>query len=155
MTTATRVEIRPLRAGDATAIAAIDARHTGTTKRRFWRDVVQRHLRAKGKRRVGLVAVDSRERVVGYALAQVRAFEFGSDECGWLYAVGVHPDHLRSGIARTLFLETRRRLAESGVSVVRTMVRRDDVPVLTFFRSQGFVGGPYVELELDLSEGRS
>ena len=28
------------------------------------------------------------------------------------------------------------------------MVRRNNVPVLTFFRTNGFVGGPYVQLEL-------
>ena len=30
------------------------------------------------------------------------------------------------------------------------MMRRNDVPVLSFFRSQGFAGGPYVQLELEL-----
>jgi hypothetical protein len=28
------------------------------------------------------------------------------------------------------------------------MVRRNNVPVLTFFRTNGFAGGPYVQLEL-------
>jgi hypothetical protein len=28
------------------------------------------------------------------------------------------------------------------------MVRRTDVPVLTFFRTNGFAAGPYVQLEL-------
>jgi hypothetical protein len=31
------------------------------------------------------------------------------------------------------------------------MVRRTDVPVLAFFRSSGFAGGAYVQLELDVS----
>jgi hypothetical protein len=31
------------------------------------------------------------------------------------------------------------------------MVRRDDVPVLAFFRGFGFSGGSYVQLELDVS----
>jgi len=31
---------------------------------------------------------------------------------------------------------------------VRTMVRRNNVPVLTFFRTNGFAAGPYVQLEL-------
>jgi hypothetical protein len=30
------------------------------------------------------------------------------------------------------------------------MVRRNDVPVLSFFRANGFVGGEFVQLELDL-----
>jgi hypothetical protein len=32
------------------------------------------------------------------------------------------------------------------------MVRRADVPVLAFFRSSGFAGGPYVQLELDVAQ---
>jgi hypothetical protein len=38
----------------------------------------------------------------------------------------------------------------SGITTIRTMVRRNDVPVLTFFRTNGFAGGPYVQLELTL-----
>ena len=150
MTTALDLEIRSIRSADAPAIAAIDACHTGDAKRRWWRDVIARHLGKGASRRVGLVAVGPRDRVVGYLFAQVRAFEFGSGECGWIYAVGVHPDRAREGVARALLAEARARLTERGVSVVRTMVRREDVPVLTFFRSQGFVAGPFVELELSL-----
>ena len=32
------------------------------------------------------------------------------------------------------------------------MVRRNDVPVLSFFRARGFVGGPFVQLERDAEE---
>jgi ribosomal protein S18 acetylase RimI-like enzyme len=39
------------------------------------------------------------------------------------------------------------RFGDMGVELVRTMVRRNDVPMLSFFRSQGFAGGPFSELE--------
>jgi hypothetical protein len=32
------------------------------------------------------------------------------------------------------------------------MVRRTDVPVLAFFRRNGFVGGAFLQLELELEE---
>ena len=32
------------------------------------------------------------------------------------------------------------------------MVRGDNVPVLSFFRSNRFMGGPFVQLELELDE---
>lgn len=148
------LRIRPIRPGDAAAVARIDAAHTGAAKLRFWRDVVARHART-GPRpgaRVGLVATnDGADRVVGYLLGQVRAFEFGSEPCGWIFAVGVHPDHLHHGVASALFREARDRFAALGVTLLRTMVRREDVPVQTFFRNQGFAAGPYMELELSLS----
>ncbi len=153
MTARTAPAIRQLVRGDAAAITAIDAAHTGKAKRRFWEEVVARHAGAHASRRVGLVATDGRGgRVVGYLLAQVRAFEFGSEECGWIYAVGVRPDYLRTGVARGLLDAAVARLAALGITIVRTMVRRDDVPVLTFFRSSGFAAGPYVEMELHLEE---
>ena len=33
---------------------------------------------------------------------------------------------------------------------VRTMVRRDDIRVLRFFRNAGFAHGPYTELEMEV-----
>jgi len=147
--------IRPIRREDAPALALIDAAHTGVSKPEWWDDVVERHVRkgAKGGARVGLVAVAGKpEKVVGYVLGQVRAFEFGSDPCGWIYAVGVSPARLREGIATRLLEEARKRFAEIGMKLIRTMVRRDDVPVLTVFRNEGFAAGPYVELELALTE---
>ena len=38
------------------------------------------------------------------------------------------------------------------LACVRTMVRRNDVPVLSFFRGNGFRGGSFVQLELDVRE---
>jgi GNAT superfamily N-acetyltransferase len=149
------VKIRNVRRKDAGAVAAIDAAHTRALEESWWESVVGRHTRSTAESiRVGLVAEVDGE-VVGYLFGQIRAFEFGSEPCGWIYAVGVHPDHLRAGVATALFEAARRRFREKGARLVRTMVRRDDVPVLTFFRTQGFTGGPYVELEMPTAKGVS
>ena len=92
--------------------------------------------------------------MIGYLLGEVRAFEFGSEACGWVFSVGVDPNALHGGVASALLRETCRRFREAGVSTVRTMVRRDSVDVLSFFRANGFVGGSFVQLELDL-EGQA
>lgn len=156
MTELSGVSIRGIREGDAGPIARIDARHTGIERLDWWEDVVSRHAdgaRHPGRERVGLVAVYGPENeVVGYVLGQVRAFEFGSEPCGWIFAVGVDPRFLHHGVGSQLFQEARRRFAAIGVTLLRTMVRREDIPVLTFFRNQGFMAGPYVELELDSGE---
>jgi ribosomal protein S18 acetylase RimI-like enzyme len=149
-------EIRDVELADAAAIVRIDTEHSGEAKPGWWEDLLARHTRRAGaSKRVGLVAVDGELGVVGYLLGQVRAFEFGSEPCGWIFAVGVHPERLRSGVASALFETARARFASKGIRVLRTMVRRDDVPVLTFFRGRGFAGGPYVELELTLGEATS
>ena len=91
--------------------------------------------------------------LVGYVTGEIRAFEFGSEACGWILTVGVHPECAREGVASGLLAAACRRFQEAGVTRVRTMVQRSDVPVLSFFRANGFVGGSFVQMELDLSDG--
>jgi hypothetical protein len=59
------------------------------------------------------------------------------------------------GRASALLEEARRRFRAVGVNSLRTMVLRNDVPFLSLFRCHGFVGGPFVQLELDITEAVS
>lgn len=128
----------------------IDALHTGERKPRYWRRVLSDFLSPDdAERRVGLAAAED-GKLVGYLLGEVRAFEFGSEACGWVFAVGVEPELSRGGIASGLLKEACARFRAAGVATVRTMVRRSDIPVLSFFRTNGFVGGAFYQLELDL-----
>jgi ribosomal protein S18 acetylase RimI-like enzyme len=129
-------------------VIRIDAIHTGAEQRAYWARLFREFLSpSRGRPRVAL-AVDVDDRLAGFLFADVRAFEFGSERCGWILEVGVDPAAARRGIASALLAEAVRKLRASGVATVRTMVRRNDVPVLTFFRTNGFAGGPYVQLEL-------
>jgi len=148
---AERVSIRPLVARDLAAVVRLDAHHTGTRKPAYWKRVLGEFLRPRERRgRVGLAAEIGGE-LAGYLLGEVRAFEFGSEPCGWIFAVGVAPAHLRAHVGSALLEQACRRFRAAGVARVRTMVRRNDVPVLAFFRSSGFAGGSYVQLELDVA----
>ena len=69
-----------------------------------------------------------------------------------MFALGIERQGMRRGHASSLLGAARRRFAQEGVHKIRTMVRRNDVPVLSFFRARGFVGGPYVQLELNGEE---
>lgn len=149
------VSVRPLEASDLAAIVRLDALHTGLPKPDYWQRVVREFVEPSDERaRVGLVAVSEGE-VTGFVLADVRAFEFGSEPCGWILEVGVEPRFARQGVASRLLAEAGRRLRAHGVTTVRTMVRRNDVPMLTFFRTNGFAGGPFVQLELSLDAAES
>jgi ribosomal protein S18 acetylase RimI-like enzyme len=140
--------IRPLARRDLASVVRIDAIHTGAEQRTYWNRLFREFLApAPGRQRVALAAEIGGE-LAGFLLADVRAFEFGSEPCGWILEVGVDPSEARHGIATALLAEAVRRLRHAGVSTVRTMVRRNNVPVLTFFRTNGFAGGPYVQLEL-------
>jgi GNAT superfamily N-acetyltransferase len=148
------VKVCDLRVEHLDDVIRIDAQHTGEQKRDYWKNVFRRFLdtRRNGDR-VGLVAEDE-ERMIGYLLGEVRAFEFGSEPCGWIFGVGVDPDRLRTGVAGLLLEKARQKFRAAGVTTVRTMVRRNDVPVLSFFRAHEFVGGSFAQLESSLEEQR-
>ncbi len=144
------VRIRDLRDSDLAAVVRIDALHTGRRKPAWWRRVLREfRRRGDGRLRVGLAARGP-VGLEGYLLGEVRAFEFGSEPCGWVFAVGVRPDALGGGVGSALLEEACGRFRDAGVATVRTMVRRNAVPVLSFFRSRGFVGGSFAQLERDL-----
>ncbi len=142
--------IGPLRPADLAAVIRLDAQLTGRRKPAYWKKVFGEFVTpGRSPARVGLAARDG-ARLSGYLLGEVRAFEFGSAPCGWIFAVGVDPGQAHHGIGSALAAEAGRRFARAGVSTVRTMVRRNDVLMLAFFRSNGFVGGSFTQLELAL-----
>jgi len=146
------IRVRDLRSDDLADVIRIDLLHTGERKPDYWEPVLRGFLAPDRRRlRVGLAAVDG-EAMVGYLLGEVRAFEFGSEPCGWVFGVGVDPRLLRGGVASLLLAEGCRRFRRAGVRRVRTMVRRNNVPVLAFFRSNGFEAGTFAQLELGLEE---
>ena len=69
-------------------------------------------------------------------------------------AVGTIRAVHEAAVASRLLAEARSRFREAGIERLRTMVRRNDVPMLSFFRSAGFVGGSFVQLETGIEEGR-
>jgi ribosomal protein S18 acetylase RimI-like enzyme len=146
------VPIRPLRRSDLSEIVRIHELHTGVRELAYWEAVMRRVQREGEAREVALAAV-TRDGLAAFLVGEVRAFEFGSDPCGWVFAVGVDPRFVRGGTASQLLDEACRCFRAMGVTHVRTMVRRNDVPLLAFFRSNGFAGGAFVQLERELEEG--
>jgi ribosomal protein S18 acetylase RimI-like enzyme len=151
------VRVRALAKGDLEDVVRIDALHTGSRKPAYWDRVFRDAFDGRGPEGVrvaiGAEAGDAAgRRLAGYLLGDVRAFEFGSDACGWVFAVGVDPAFARQGVASALLDEAGRRFRAGGILRVRTMVRRNDVPVLSFFRSNGFVAGPFTQLERDVTD---
>lgn len=146
------VLIRDLLIEDLAQVTRIDAGHTGVAKPSYWEGVFDNFVTAaQGQARVGLGAeIDGR--LVGYLLGEVRAFEFGSEPCGWVFAVGVDPGHLRGNVATDLLRRACVGFRHHGVRKVRTMVERTDIPLMSFFRHSGFIGGAFYQLEMDLGE---
>ena len=149
---AAEVTIRELVPGDLDRVVAIDALHRGRAVPGYWTGVRDEFL-ARDRRRLRVaVGAESAGRLVGYLFGEVRAFEFGSEPCGWVFAVGVDPEVAREGIASRLLSAACARFRRAGIGRIRTMVRRADVPVLSFFRAHGFAAGEFTQLELELPQ---
>ena len=147
--------IRKAVPNDAEALIALDERVTGVRKTDYWHDLFKRlGARPPADLYIYLAQEGHDEggdaRVIGFVIGEVRAWEFNSDQCGWVFAIGVDPDARESGIGEALLARISDSFREVGVRTVRTMVARDNHLLMSFFRSEGMTAGPYLQLELDL-----
>jgi N-acetylglutamate synthase-like GNAT family acetyltransferase len=138
------VAIRPAQASDLPAISALDRRLTGSDKPQYWRDMLapDRHF---------LVAETEERALAGFIAGEIRAWEFGQPAAGWVFAIQIEPELRLQGTGTQLFEALVGRFKENGVTRVRTLVDRKDHLILSFFRAQGMVAGPSLQLDKELS----
>ena len=144
-----RISIRNARPSDLDAVIALDELDLKEEKPAYWRGIFDHYVSGGKKDRLFLVAENGDE-VVGFIIGEVRAWEFGSPPCGWVFALTVAPKARQMGIGQQMLEEICRRLQQAGVTTVRTMVDRDNKVTLSFFRSLGLRTGRYIELEKQL-----
>ncbi len=117
----------------------------------YWRGIFDSYITADSDDGFFLVAEIAGE-VIGFIVGEVRAWEFGSPPCGWVFALGVSPQNRELGVGQLMLDEMCRRLKDAGVTTLRTMVDREDKLTLSFFRSQGLRTGRYIELEKSIDD---
>jgi L-amino acid N-acyltransferase YncA len=143
------IAVRPAHARDFAAVVAIDATVTGLEKRRYWRSIFRRYAATRqAGRRFFVAEVDGQ--IVGFIIGEVRDWEFGSPPCGWVFGIDVRPDERLGGVGAELLAAICTSFRRAGVHTVRTMLARDNTLVLSFFRSQGMMAGPFIPLEMKL-----
>jgi GNAT superfamily N-acetyltransferase len=151
MNSKTDIRVRRVRAADIPQIIALDARVTKLAKADYWNDVFDRYGRRRLRERFFLVAErpagQTGLRVVGFIIGEIRAWEFGSSPCGWIFALSVEPKMRLRNIATALFGAIADEFKKAGIDRMRTMVANDARLPLLFFRSQGMRAGPYIQLE--------
>jgi ribosomal protein S18 acetylase RimI-like enzyme len=142
------VDIRPARPADLPAIARLDADATGIEKLEYWKDRLERYGGGQADRHFLIAERDGK--AVGFIVGEVRAWEFGSPPSGWIFAITVGRSARLGGLGTQLFDAMCDRFREAGVRQVRTMTAKEDTLILSFFRSQGMMAGPFIELEKGL-----
>jgi len=150
----TAVRVRRVRTADMVSVIALDAHITRLAKPDYWNDVFRRYGKQRLHERFFLVAENrtdkAKPRVLGFIIGEIRAWEFGSTPCGWVFALSVDPEIRLQGIGRALFDAISGEFKKAGVGKMRTMVARDASLQLLFFRGEGMMAGPYIQLEKDL-----
>lgn len=137
-------------------VVDLDARITGQAKTDYWADVFERYGTRRIDQRFFLVAEGAQHSddraLLGLIVGEVRGWEFGSEPCGWIFAVSVDPDQREKRIGEKLFRAMCDEFRGVGITTVRTMVRRQSTLHMSFFRGEGMVAGPYIQLELNLDQ---
>jgi GNAT superfamily N-acetyltransferase len=146
---AAAISIRAAEESDLPAIIDLDREVTGLAKAEYWHDIYARSGAPGGGQQIFLVA-EVAGRLEGFVVGEIRAWEFGSPPCGWVFAIQVRPKRRLAGVATHLFEAIGACFRRAGVDRLRTMVARDNTVILSFFRSQGMMAGPFVELETTL-----
>lgn len=143
-----KLHIRDAVIDDLDAISSIDAQNNDAKKLDYWRKTFEFYSKHK-EEGFFLVAMHE-DKVIGFILGEIRAWEFGSPPCGWVFAIGVIIEQRLHNVGTSLLDSLCDRFHQAGVIKVRTMVNRADRNIMAFFRSQGLMAGSYQELEKDL-----
>ncbi len=150
------INIRRVVQDDLEHVVALDERVTSIPKPEYWQDVFERYAMRRTEERFFLVAeaADSNANspILGLIVGEVRAWEFGSRPCGWVFAFSVDSNTRLQGIGEQLYSAMSKEFKAAGIETMRTMVARENQLLMAFFRSEGMVAGPYIQLEKDLNE---
>jgi ribosomal protein S18 acetylase RimI-like enzyme len=151
VTSSLSLAIRQAVAGDYQRVVDLDNETSGVSKPDYWRDIFDQYVGVGNNQRYLLVA-DLAGETVGFAVGEVRAWEFGSPPCGWVFGLGVTSDVREHRVGSALVQDMFNHFRADGVASVRTNVSRRDTLNLSFFRSLGMTAGPYVQLEYALDD---
>lgn len=148
------MRVRRVQAADIPQVIGLDTRVTKLAKTEYWNDIFRRYGKQRLRERFFLVAESRADRadahVLGFIIGEIRAWEFGSTPCGWVFALSVEPDMRLHNVGCAMLEAISNEFKKAGVSKMRTMVARDDRLPMLFFRSEGMMAGPYIQLEKDL-----
>ena len=145
-----KVQIRLANSRDLSNVIQLDARITSLSKSQYWEEMFNQFV-GRGNRYFMIAEDISGSEVenpfVGFIVGEIRAWEFGSQPCGWVLTILVSPKFQGRGVGEKLFDAICEQMKVDGVVTVRTMVARDDKLNMSFFRAQGMMAGPFIELE--------
>lgn len=144
------ITVRSADSGDLSRIITLDGQISGIPKPEYWQESFRRFGGMQDGRHFLVAEKDGL--IVGFIVGEIRAWEFGSPPGGWVFSLTVDPDTRLGGVATIMFGTICRCFRQAGVEKVHTMIDRDNITVMSFFRSQGMMAGSTIPLEMNLSD---
>ena len=140
-----RIHLRPLEKDDIPSILEIDRKITGAARSSLDSEKINYYLRNP----MVCWGAESKGTLIGFMLGDIRGWEFGLSEAGWIEILGVDPALQRKGVGRALLNAMLDSFKNRGVKTVRVVARWYD-PILNFLRAEGFEHGELLSVQKDL-----
>ena len=91
--------------------------------------------------------------LLGYIVGEIRAWEFGSEPCGWVFAFSVEPGTRLQGIGERLFEAISTEFKNIGIKTHADDGRpAQSAAHGVFSEAKEWWPVPYLQLEMDLDE---
>jgi len=141
------LQIRKIRAEDASEIGSIQAAITKSPTNIDFRQIIEDQVR---KNEDASFVAEIGGRVVGYMISYIVFGGFGIEKGAWIATLGVDPKFMGQGIGKKLAEEILAVYREKGINDIYTSVRWDSVDLLSFFKTLGFDRSNFMNLRKEL-----
>jgi ribosomal protein S18 acetylase RimI-like enzyme len=141
------LQIRKIKAEDASDIGSIQAAITKSSTNIDFRQIIEDQVR---KDEDASFVAEIGGKVVGYMISYIVFGGFGLEKTAWIATLGVDPKYMGRGIGKRLAEEILRVYREKGVNYIFTSVRWDSVDLLSFFKTLGFDRSNFINLRKEL-----
>ena len=147
---ADEIVVRPLRQDDFDRVVGIDRQHFGKERANYFARRLAIALDNSEQIIISLVAEVAGE-VAGFIMGERNLGAFGIPEStASVDAIGVAKGFEKRGVGSALLEDFIRTVRVAGVKKLYTRVVWNDLPLIRFFDSVGFVPAPMINLELAL-----
>ena len=141
------LQIRKIRAEDASDIGNIQAAITKSPTNIDFRQIIEEQVR---KDEDASFVAEMGGKVVGYMISYIVFGGFGLEKGAWIATLGVDPKLMGRGIGKRLAEEILSVYRDKGINDIYTSVRWDSVDLLSFFKTLGFDRSNFINLRKEL-----
>jgi len=137
------LQIRKIRAEDASDIGSIQAAITKSPSNIDFRQIIEEQVR---KDEDASFVAEIGGKVVGYMISYIMFGGFGLEKSAWIATLGVDPKFMGRGIGKRLAEEILAVYRKKGINDIYTSVRWDSADLLSFFKTMGFDRSNFINL---------